>query len=92
MRKVGKLAKDAGAGWDYLDKVGLLSGRGRGQGYKGRPDGIVAGFDHNGIHCCCFCIVPKSYLTLATPELQHVRLPCSSVSPAFYSNSYALSQ
>ena len=41
---------------------------------------------------CCCCSVAKSCLTLCDCGLQHVRLPCPSLSPRVCSNSHSLSR
>ena len=41
---------------------------------------------------CCYCSVAKSCPTLHPHELQHARLPCTSLSPWGCSNSCPLSQ
>ena len=43
-------------------------------------------------HCCCFCSVAKLCLTLWPHELQHFRLPCSSLSLGGCSDSCPLSR
>ena len=43
-----------------------------------------------GCSCCCYCPVVKSYLMLWLLELQHARLPYTSIFPGVCSNSYPL--
>ena len=43
-------------------------------------------------HIICYCSVAKSCPTLQLHELQHIMLPCPSVSPRVCSNSCTLSQ
>ena len=45
---------------------------------------------HN-LHICYYCSVAESCLTLQPHGLHHARLPCPSLSPGIYSDSWPLS-
>ena len=77
-----------GLPWGSGDALwGLLAGGGLGTHVPSTWLGTIS-----MATCCCCCIVGRLCLTLCDHGLQHIRLPCPSLSPRVCSNSCPLSR